>query len=99
MDSHPNVSKKLKSLYQESKVCHFVSAPYSSHAIYRKLKIPTHISEVTGSERAKLLLRNVTQFSEIYTVGPLDFCGVAEIVYGPGGTEVYVLFLSFLSIA
>lgn len=69
----------------------------SSHTLYRKLQTPTNISEVTGSERAKLLLRNVTQFSEIYTVGPLDFCGIAEIVHGPGGTEVYVLFLSHLA--
>lgn len=38
--------------------------------------------------REERLLYNVTQHSEVYTVGPLDFCGVAEVIKGPGGKDV-----------
>ncbi|KAF8907003.1 hypothetical protein CPB84DRAFT_1769209 [Gymnopilus junonius] len=48
--------------------------------------------EVLDDEvRAGLLLKNVTQHSEVYTVGPLDFCGIAQIITGPGGTDMVMV--------
>ncbi|PPR06943.1 hypothetical protein CVT26_004132 [Gymnopilus dilepis] len=43
---------------------------------------------IEGSERKKHLLSNATQHTEVFTVGPLDFCGVAERLTGPGGIEI-----------
>ena len=44
---------------------------------------------VLGEDREKRLLRVVTQYQNIYTVGPLDYCGIGKLVRGRG-QDVYV---------
>ncbi|KAF8164942.1 hypothetical protein B0H34DRAFT_793383 [Crassisporium funariophilum] len=68
--------------------------------VYPKLSIPdipdrpcqplpgVEVELLDNDTRSSLLLQNVTQHWEVYTVGPLDFCGVAQIITGPGGKKI-----------
>jgi len=49
---------------------------------------------IFGEEQDKRLLSFVTQHRNTYTVGPLDYCGIAKLVHGRGG-DVYVLSFPF----
>ncbi|KAF8963011.1 hypothetical protein BDZ97DRAFT_1822588 [Flammula alnicola] len=60
----------------------------SKSAGYLNVDSKSSLEHIDGPPRTALLLANVTQHSEIYTVGPLDFCGVAERLNGSGGSEV-----------
>ncbi|KAF8162677.1 hypothetical protein B0H34DRAFT_692522 [Crassisporium funariophilum] len=51
----------------------------------------TSVSMIEGQEHLHLLMRYVTRHSEIMTVGPLDFCGTAEIIQGQGGKELVMV--------
>ena len=45
---------------------------------------------VLGDKRNECLLSFVTQYRNTYTVGPLDYCGIAKLVHGRGN-DVYVI--------
>ncbi len=46
---------------------------------------------IVGEDRRKRLINFVTQHRNTYTVGPLDYCGIAKLVRG-SGQNVYVSF-------
>lgn len=45
------------------------------------------LTESSGSEKTKLLLKYVISHTAIWTVGPLDYCGVAKIICAQGSGQ------------
>jgi hypothetical protein len=44
-------------------------------------------------EQKNLVLSYLTQHTGIYTVGPLDYCGIARLMKGRGESKYVSLFL------
>ncbi|KAJ7156231.1 hypothetical protein C8R46DRAFT_1294815 [Mycena filopes] len=45
---------------------------------------PTPMLESDSGTRAKALLNYIIQFTQDYTIGPLDYCGIARLIRGAG---------------
>ncbi|KAF8954246.1 hypothetical protein BDZ97DRAFT_1766393 [Flammula alnicola] len=86
--SHADVSSRaLKILEAKKATKSTVKATKTKALTPKKVKIDV----LDENMRMALLLQNVTQHSEVYTVGPLDFCGVAQIITGGGGKPIVMV--------
>ncbi|KAJ7780495.1 hypothetical protein B0H14DRAFT_3164134 [Mycena olivaceomarginata] len=45
---------------------------------------PTPMSECDSGTREKALLNSIIQYTQDFTVGPLDYCGIARLIKGRG---------------
>lgn len=45
---------------------------------------PTPMQECDSSTRERALLSNIIKYTQDYTVGPLDYCGIARRIKGRG---------------
>jgi hypothetical protein len=45
---------------------------------------PTLMSECDSGMREKALLNSIIQYTQDFTVGPLDYCGIARLIKGRG---------------
>jgi hypothetical protein len=54
------------------------------------------MQECASAIRDKVLLSYIIQYTQEYTVGPLDYCGIARLVKGRGSDMSVANFLFLL---